>query len=206
MPNGPRRQAHSTGTEARHPSRRPQRCSEDEGAVSEIIGFVIVFGIIGTIILLATLAFANQRHDVDQRVVQLRSQSVAQRVAQVVYDVGNAVGAGTDVRGYNRTLELPSTLEGFAYTVNLRNTTLGWRVNVTVNGLRAFAEEPVANIGVGAPNFELCNHPVSGGLVRVRYGPQATSPNNAFSGAATCRTGAVTTNGQPDPFRLYLES
>ena len=156
-----------------------------EEGVAEIVGFVMVFGIIGVIILVSTLAFANQRQGVDQRVAELRAQSVAQRVAQVVYDVGLTAGTTNDLRGYNRTIELPSTLEGFGYTVNLVNVTTTssctpaqpcWRVNVTVSGVRAFAEESVANVGVGQANFELCTQAVSGGTVRVRYGPVYTAP------------------------------
>src|SRR5688572_8560861 len=118
--------------------------SQSDDAISEIVGFVMIFAIIGSITLVAMLAFGQQRQDVDQRIVELRAASVAERVAVVVADVGRAVDATSgELTRFEREVDLPPSLEGSGYTVRLLQVSGDWRIQVSSS---ATTRVPQANV------------------------------------------------------------
>lgn len=101
--------------------RRPQRAlSSDERAVSDVIGYILVFGILSAILVMSMLAFNVAQGAAKSRAIELRAESGAARVAGVV--VQSALLAeqqGTSNLAVSYRIDLPDDLEGAAYTVVL---------------------------------------------------------------------------------------
>jgi hypothetical protein len=100
------------------PARRILR-RDDEG-VSEVVGYILIFGILSVVLVLSMVAF-NAAHSVArERAVQLRAESAAARVAGVVVQTAilaeQESGSSPEV-AYR--IDLPDDLEGEAYELFL---------------------------------------------------------------------------------------
>lgn len=106
----------------------PRRLGDD--AVSEVVGYLITFGIIASVLVVAMLGFSDAQGRAEQRVADIQADSIAQRVAGVLVDaalflehqscdpaqpLGSSCGGST----LSIALELPATLQGSGYVVRL---------------------------------------------------------------------------------------
>lgn len=104
-----------------HPPRRTLR--RDDRAVQDVIGFILVFGILSVILVLSMLAFNVASGAAKSRAVELRAQSAASRVAGVVVQsalLAEQQGSSNLAVAYR--VELPDQLEGAAYTIVLESS------------------------------------------------------------------------------------
>lgn len=154
-------------------SRSPSR-SDPESAVSEVIGFLLVFAILAIVLVLSMFAFGVIHNRAKSSVVTLQAESVAQRVASATVDAA-LFGEGHTVATsrYHIVLDLPERLEGRAYEVFLDETAEEVRVEVPSLGITAKA--PIFSAGAGT-NVNLCSNVagIPGGTMSVRFGPNPT--------------------------------
>lgn len=147
----------------------PDRPGGDERAVSEVLGFLLIFLILSIVLVLSMLAF-NALHDrAEAQVVELRAQSVAQRVAASAVDAalfaeGHAVSTST----YQHPIDLPADLEGHGYRVYL-DASPDEQVRVVVAGLSIEVTAPLFSAGAST-SFDVCDGDVAGGAIKVRFG------------------------------------
>ena len=89
-------------------------------AVSEVVGQILIFGILSTVLILSLLGFNVAREGATEQVVEVRGESVAQRIAGVVVDA--ALFAETNEAAALRLalpMDLPDDLEGQSYLIDL---------------------------------------------------------------------------------------
>lgn len=100
-------------------------------AVSEVIGQILIFGILATVLILALLGFNVAREGAADQVAEVRAESVAQRIAGVVVD-GALFAERTQAESIELRLpiDLPDDLEGQSYRITLNADD----VTVTVSG------------------------------------------------------------------------
>lgn len=149
---------------------------DDERGVSEVIGYILVFGILSMILILAMVAFSVIHGRAESAVVAVEGQSVAQRVASSV--VNAALFAerypGSDA-SYLQALDLPAQLEGNDYTVQLVDAVPGVtpaQVLVVVPALGLEATAPLFSAEASA-DVAICSSDVPGGRVQVQLDPDA---------------------------------
>jgi hypothetical protein len=150
----------------------------DEQGVQDVIGFILVFGILSVILVLTMLAFNVAQGAAKSRAVELRAESAATRIAGVI--VQSAIAAEQQGSGLvvAYRIDLPPDLEGFNYTVYLEpagasgsHCTTGSypdQVCITIPGVRQKVTEPVFSAGQST-NVKLCASRSAGGDVRVRF-------------------------------------
>lgn len=100
-------------------------------AVSEVVGQILIFGILSTVLILSLLGFNVAREGATEQVVEVRGESVAQRIAGVVVDA--ALFAETNEAAALRLalpMDLPDDLEGQSYLIDLN----GDDVTISVQG------------------------------------------------------------------------
>ncbi|MEA3136528.1 MAG: hypothetical protein QOJ26_1744 [Thermoplasmata archaeon] len=148
----------------------PRLLRRDDG-VSEVIGFLLIFGIISMIMLLSMGAFVIAHQGATQRAVEVRAESVAARVAGVIVQTALVAEAqdGRDPALANR-IDLPQQLEGLSYTVALEPQVPGVspdRVRVDVPSLAITVHSPVFASSAGGAS--LCSvTTVAGGPLFIR--------------------------------------
>lgn len=163
----------------------------DERAVSEVVGYLLVFGILAVVLVLSMVAFNILNERAQTSVVHLEAESAAQRVASSA--VNAALFAETHdaaTSTYEHPLDLPTDLEGHAYTVYLEAANTGSadpddcipcpspptctrpeQVRVCIPDLND--EEPITAplFSAGAStSFDICASQASGGPLIVRFG------------------------------------
>ncbi|MFA5945182.1 MAG: hypothetical protein WC876_12030 [Candidatus Thermoplasmatota archaeon] len=169
----------------------------DSEGVSEVIGYLLTFGILSMVLVLAMSAFSVGQEAAVGRAVELRAESAAARVAGVV--VQTAVLAEQQGTGISVAylVDLPQQLEGRDYTVRLeRATTVDVpadctrgahpdQVCVTVPSLGIDpAIAPIFSAGA-ATDVGVCNTEAPGGALYVRF--YSVPPSGPFS-ANACGT------------------
>lgn len=143
----------------RSPSRaaptRPRLLRQDEG-VSEVVGYLLVFGILSIVLVLSMSAFAVGQEAAQSRAVQLRAESAAARVAGVVVQTAvlwEQQGAGFAVAYF---IDLPQDLEGRSYTVRLepaKTVDVAGDCTVGAHPDQVCVQVPSLSITVTAPVF-----------------------------------------------------
>ena len=161
--------------------RRPLRAlSSDERGVQEVIGFILVFGILSVILVLSMFAFNVAQGAAKSRAVELRAQSAAARVSGVIVQsaiLAEQQGSGNLAVAYG--IDLPDQLEGFSYTVYLEAASTGTshcatsasfpdQVCVTVPGVNVKVAEPVFSAGQST-TIKICPSSSLGGGLRARF-------------------------------------
>lgn len=144
-------------------------CPADDG-VSEVVGFLLTFGIIAGILVVAMLGFNDAQADAERRVAEQQATSIAQRVAGVVVDVALFAERNLNTSNVSILLELPTSLQRNGYTVRLLGS------NVTVES--ALVQPPARqSIFAAANQFGQLDSAASGGNLYVNYcsltGPRA---------------------------------
>lgn len=166
--------------------------------MSEVIGQILVFGIVSILLVLSMLAFNQAQLGARDRVVELSAQSAATRVAGIVVQtslIAEQHGVATTV---TFLVDLPQRLEGLDYRVSL-NVTAPAHVDVTIPSLQgsplvtaALFSADASGGGAAPTQFDLCPGSVSGGRLHVRFDARALAPGG-------CPTGTHT-------YALFLES
>lgn len=131
--------------------------------VSEVVGQILIFGILSTVLILALLGFNVAREGTAEQVAEVRAESIAQRIAGVVVD-GALFAEQTDADTIELRLpmELPDDLEGQGYSITLNEDD----VTVTTGGTTVAA----ALFSSGQPtDLVVCAMPARiGGSLDVR--------------------------------------
>lgn len=107
----------------RHPRRRGLLRSDD--AVSEVVGQILMFGILSMVLILSLLGFSAAKEGAEGRVAALEAESMAQRVAGVY--VGASLFAEKHAEEnvqYERRVELPDGIQQRPFTVRVESETL----------------------------------------------------------------------------------
>jgi hypothetical protein len=189
----------STPASPSEPRRPAVRLRGDGAGVSEVLGHILIFGIVSMLLVSSMLAFNIAQVGARDRVVGLRAESAATRVAGVVVQASivqerqsTTASATAQVRFL---VDLPQQLEGLAYTVALVPTAGGVAAHVGVT-------VPSDNVAVTAALFSadapagigVCSSSVPGGAVYVAF-------DTLSSCSGTCTAPAV----PPCPY-LYVKS
>lgn len=142
----------------------------DEDAVSEVVGYLLVFGILAMILVLSMFAFNQVQQRAEASVVEAEGQSVAQRVASAVVNAALFVEDNYDPLApalaptYSQPLDLPTELEGHSYSVSLSSL----EVKVTVRDLGVVATAPLFSAEAPA-NVDFCATSATAGRVAVSF-------------------------------------
>lgn len=95
--------------------RKPRHDGED--GVSEVVGFLLTFGIISAILLVAMLGFNDAQQRAEIRLIEIQGASAAQRVASAAVDL--ALFAQSNPHDTSVAIDLPAELQGISYSVFL---------------------------------------------------------------------------------------
>ena len=141
-------------------SRRPS----DE-AVSEVIGQILIFGILSMVLVLSLLSFNIAKDNAEDRIVLATQDAVAQRVAGLVIDSALLAEKFQDQElSLTAQLELDQQIEGRDYTIDLDNDA----VRVTVGSTGRTASAPLFSVDSGNLVHVCDAAAVDGGSIHVR--------------------------------------
>jgi hypothetical protein len=139
--------------------------------VSEVLGHMLVFGIISIILVLSMVTFHERQDDARVRIERLRAESAAARVSGLLVQAGliaERLGTESEVRF---PVELPYDFGGRSYTVALLSASgsdpAQVRVQVPSDGITADATLFAADAPAG---YSICPTTVGGGPLHVRFG------------------------------------
>lgn len=160
------------GVAAKGPSRCARRMDlADERAVSEVVGYLLVFGILSVILVLSMYAFSLIQARAEESVVEVEGESVAQRVASAVVNAAlfveqnyNASRAASLAPKYTQPLDLPADLQGHAYTLAL----VSGEVHLVVPQYGMTVTAPLFSANAPA-NVDFCAGTVDAGPILVSF-------------------------------------
>lgn len=157
---------------------RSRHLRRDDEGVSEVVGYLLVFGILSIVLVLSMSAFAIGQEAAQGRAIELRAESAAARVAGVVVQTAvlwEQQGTGFVVAYF---VDLPEQLEGREYVVRLEPATAGNAADCTSGAHPDQVCVKVASIGLtvtapvfsaAAPNdLSICRSEAVGGALYVR--------------------------------------
>ena len=177
------------------PSETPAACLQSDNAgVSEVIGYVLIFAIVSMLLIGSMLAFNIAQDAARARVIGLRAESAATRVAGVVVQVAIVQERQATTPGAQALVsflvDLPDQLEGQTYKVALEPPvpagctaacTQAGRVHVTAPATKT--DVTAALFSADAPTgIDVCSPAtsVTGGALYVHYGPNAACGAGSF--------------------------
>lgn len=103
----------------------PRLAAADEG-VSEVVGFLLTFGIISAILVVAMLGFNDAQQRAEVRLIEIQGSSAAQRVASAAVELALFASEQNEDPAVEVmaavAIDLPAELQGISYTVNLCQT------------------------------------------------------------------------------------
>lgn len=146
---------------SRLPYDRP-RLLRDDRAVSEIVGQILMFGILSMVLIMTLFSFNVAKEAAEDRVLDTTAASVAQRVASLVVDTALfAENFEEDQVDIQSRLELPAMLESRQYEIDLDAS------HVRVTSGDTTQRAPL--FSAGSPTIvHVCDQdPIEGGAVRV---------------------------------------
>ncbi len=153
-------------------------------AVSEVVGQILIFGILSTVLILALLGFNVAKEGANERVVEVRADAVAQQVASVVVEASLvAERMPADSLEITSRLSLPGSFDLDGYQIDLDED----QVVVRVRGITVTA----ALFSAGAPaGLVVCDvsTALSGGevdvVVTTSTPPASICPNHGGAARA----------------------
>lgn len=151
-------------------SSRPEM---DTVAVSEVIGQILIFGILSTVLILTLVGFNVAKVSAEERAIDLRAESAAQRVAAVAVQAALFAeeNAGREIT-FSGFVDLPQDLEGRSYFLDLGEDT----IDATVPATGSAVSVRLLRTGV-APDLVVCDQPeMPGGPVNVRVVTTTANP------------------------------
>lgn len=145
----------------------------DTRGVSEVISQILVFAIVTAVFLLSMVAFQAAQEATRDRVVEVRAQSAASRVASAVVQAGILTEQQDTAIRVRFHIDLPPDLDGLAYQVSLlapagESATI--LVEVPSRGIQATA--PLFSIEAAA-GVKVCPTTVDGGSLYARFADTA---------------------------------
>ncbi len=170
---------------------RPAASAGDD-AVSEVIGQILMFGILSMVLILSLLGFNVAKSGAEDRVAELEADSAAQRVAGVYISASLFAEQNVDHEvDYQRLVNLPDRIQQRDYSISIQGETLTLEIptaSVTVT---------TSLLSAGAPaELVVCKQTnIPGGPLLIR--------------ARTYQTGdelALCTNRSTESIILFLES
>lgn len=118
-------------------------------AVSEVVGQILIFGILSTVLILSLLGFNVAREGTADQVVEVRAESLAQRVAGVVVDAALfAETQDADDLRLALPIDLPSDLEGRSYRIDLGEDDVTLTVGAESVSAALFSSSQPADVAV----------------------------------------------------------
>ncbi len=156
-----------------------RRLAGDESAVSEVVGYILIFGILSMVLILSMVAFGAVQDRAEARVVLLQADSAAERVASATVDAALFAETYGASANFSQAVLLPDDLEGRAYTVTLEAgppeqillEVPGLAIRVTA---RLFSATAPADISVCASSAA-----VPGGPLFVRSAKDPANPGQS---------------------------
>ncbi len=101
-------------------SRRTCNPIRRDEAVSEVIGQILMFGILSMVLVLSLMSFNIAKERTEERVIETTAQSIAQRVASLTIETALfAEKFEEQAVALQSRLELPQRLEGREYTIEV---------------------------------------------------------------------------------------
>ncbi len=112
---------------------RPRPLRGDDAGASEVVGYILAFGITSMMLVASFLTFNAARSRTEDRILQVEASSLAHRVADAVVQIGlyqerHPTGAATAASGRLR-LDLPSSIENRGYRIELCDPAAGAAAN-----------------------------------------------------------------------------
>ncbi|MEA3203349.1 MAG: hypothetical protein QOI63_1024 [Thermoplasmata archaeon] len=189
----------STPASPSEPQRLPSPLRGDGAGVSEVLGHILIFGIVAMLLVSSMLAFNVAQTAARDRVVGLRAESAATRVAGVVVQtsiVQERQGVTASATAQVRFLvDLPQQFEGLSYTLSLVATAGSVAAHVRVQVPSDHVDVSAALFSADAPSgIGVCASSAPGGPVYVAF-------DTLSSCSGTCTAPAVA----PCPY-LYVKS
>ena len=146
-----------------------------DDAVTEVIGQILVFGILSMVLVLSMVAFGVASDSATARGSRLQAEGITQQVASVVVEASLFVEARPAETTYVRSLVLPDDLEGSAYTISLEPADGSNPDRILVH-IEDLDQDITASVfAAGAPaNVALCETSANGGPVSIRHDDHPT--------------------------------
>lgn len=183
-PLGPRPEHPDGYLEGARPSRRAI-LRDDESGVSEVIGYILVFGIISILLVLGMLAFNEAAEDARNNVIDLRAQSAGTRVADLLVETSLILERHGVTTSLRIQADLPTDFEGAGYLVYLEPAGGGHeeRIRVVVPSVSVEVTAPL--FSADAPTtFSICGGApgtfVDGGRINVAFNIGAYPTDNCL--------------------------
>ena len=187
---------------ARPPTGPRRTLRGDSSGVSEVIGFLLTFGILSFMLVMSMVAFGAAAEGAQARAVALHAQSAATRVAGVIVEaavLAEQQGAAEPSLAYS--VELPESLEGHEYVIRLETTgdASPCDEDGTASSDQVCVHVPSLDVSARAPLFaaaaptsvDICDSAVAGGSIVVLYDDPAQN-NQYLPGDTAAGCGAGT--------------
>ncbi len=155
--------------------RTSETLRHDDQGVSEVVGQILMFGILSMVLILSMLSFNIAKESTEERVIATSAESIAQRVASLVIETalfGEKFGE-QDVSLESR-LNLPQRIEGREYSIELD----GSQIIVVAAG--ATVNQPLFAAGSEGLVHVCKQAPLDGGpiIIRITAEPPAAGFQN----------------------------
>lgn len=163
---------------------RPRPLRGDERAVSEVIGQILVFGILSIVLVMSMLAFNVVKASVTDRAAGWQAEAASSQVASVTIEGALFAERHDGEVEYIRHLDLPDDFEGRTYRVYLEPAGSGHsdRIRLHVDGIDQSVTASLMSAGA-ASSVHLLESDVPGGPLAVVY---KEDPSCSSIGADRC--------------------
>lgn len=154
--------------------------------MSEVIGQILIFAIISMLLILSMLAFNAAQAGARDRVVSLRAESAATRVAGIVVQsslIAEQQGSSSKI---TFLVDLPQQIEGLDYQVLLvpKAGSTPAHVDVVVPAVRVTGTAPLFSADQPT-SFDICPITRPGGHLNVRFDLRTAAPGGCPTGTKT---------------------
>lgn len=156
---------HETRAPRRNPNpRHPRAMARREEAVSEILGYILMFALSSVILVVSLQSFTSAKQGSEDIVSSVEMRSLADRVSARLLEASKVAQEFPNAT-YNITLRVPTTIGGETYRVSTTSTLV--TVETLNGGTRATAStyklDAIPDLRVGGAVYS------SDGHITVRY-------------------------------------
>lgn len=172
----------------------------DDLAVSEVVGQILMFGILSMVLILSFVSFNVAKDAAEERVVQTTTEALSQRISSLVVDTALFAEKFQDEEvDLISKLDLPDTIEGRQYTIRLTQESV--EVTVPLTGATDNSTLFSAN---SAGLVHICDQDaIDGGDIYVRITPDSNYGDAVVDAPAACDSPVPSSEAQ---FYVYLET
>jgi hypothetical protein len=152
------------------PARVTRGLRRDEAAVTEVLSYILTFGILSVVLVMSLVAFESERQEKADDIARLQADAAAQQVSSIIVETSLFRERQTGTATMDRILELPYDFEGRNYKVRLLHATASRvdQVQVEVPGIGYVSTSILFEAGA-ASSVNLCEVEISGGPLRIRH-------------------------------------